>query len=354
MLLLITYILVAILFSFACSIFEAVLLSVNRAYIALLEKDDHQAGALLKSLKDDVSKPLAAILTLNTIAHTIGAAGAGAQAAAVFGSAYVGLASAILTLLILVFSEIIPKTLGATFWKQLAPITAFSLKYLIVVLYPFVKLSEMITGKLSHEPTLNGFSREEFAAMADISSEDGQILKQESKFLKNLMSLEGTLVKDAMTPRTVIFSLSQKLTVEEFFHKHDQGPFTRIPIYEGDREEMTGYVFRSDILLAQARGNSDCLLANYRLDLPAMLADMPLSHALNEMLKQRTHMMLAVNEYGGVEGLLTLEDVMETMLGFEIVDEKDKTVDMQKEAKKQWKRRADKIGLNNVADEESH
>lgn len=353
MLLLTAYILIAILFSFACSIFEAVLLSVNRAHIALLEKDGDKAGILLKGLKDDVSKPLAAILTLNTIAHTIGAAGAGAQAAVVFGNAYVGLASAILTLLILVFSEIIPKTLGATFWRQLAPITAYSLKYLIIILYPFVKLSEMITGKLANEPTLNGFSREEFAAMAEISSQDGQLLKQESTFLKNLMNLENTLVKDAMTPRTVIFSLSQQLTVEEFFHKHDQVPFTRIPIYEGDREEITGYVFRSDILLAQARGNGDCQLANYRHDLPAMLADMPLGQALNEMLKQRVHVMLAVNEYGGVEGLLTLEDVMETMLGFEIVDEKDKTIDMQKEAKKQWKRRANKIGLNEVMDEHS-
>jgi CBS domain containing-hemolysin-like protein len=347
MLLLITYILIAILFSFACSIFEAVLLSVNNAHIALMKKEGQKAGFLLASLKDDISKPLAAILTLNTIAHTIGAAGAGAQAAAVFGSGYVGLASAILTLLILVFSEIIPKTLGATFWRQLAPLTAFSLKYLIIMLYPFVKLSTKITGNISSEPTLNGFSREEFAAMADISSQDGQLAKQETKFLKNLMKLRSKQVKDAMTPRTVTFTLPDTLTVEAFFHKYDKISFTRIPIYHGDREAITGYVIRSDLFLAQARGNGDSALANYRRDLPALLSTMPLTQALNQMLELRVHLMLAVDEYGGFEGLITLEDVMETMLGFEIVDEKDRTVDMQKEAKRQWKRRASKLGYDN-------
>jgi len=347
MLLLITYILIAILFSFICSIFEAVLLSVNNAHIALMEKNGQVAGSLLKALKKDISKPLAAILSLNTIAHTIGAVGAGAQAAIVFGNAYVGAASAILTLMILVFSEIIPKTLGATYWRKLAPLTAYSLKYLIILLYPFVKLSELITGQMANGPTLNGFSREEFAVMAEISSQDGTLAKQESQFLKNLMKLRVMQVKDAMTPRTVIFSLSQQLTVEEFFHKYDQVAFSRIPIFQGDREEITGYVFKSDLLLAQARGNGARLLSNYRRELPAMLATMPLSHALNEMLNQRIHLLLAVNEYGGIEGVITLEDVMETMLGFEIVDEKDKTVDMQKEAKRLWKRRADKGRFNN-------
>lgn len=347
MLLLITYTLIAILFSFFCSIFEAVLLSVGSAHIALMISQGQTSGALLKTLKDDVSKPLAAILTLNTIAHTIGAAGAGAQAAIIFGSAYVGVASAILTLLILIFSEIIPKTLGATYWRQLAPLTAYSLKYLIILLYPFVKLSTKITGSISGEPTLSGFSREEFAAMAEISSQDGQLAEQESKFLKNLMKLREKLVKDAMTPRTVIFSLSQQLTVEEYFHKYDKIPFTRIPIFLDNREELTGYVFRSDLFLAQARGNGESLLVNYRRDLPALLPTMQLSHVLNEMLIQRVHLMQVVNEYGGVEGIITIEDVMETMLGFEIVDEKDQTVDMQKEAKKLWKRRANKIGFDN-------
>ncbi len=339
MILLIIYVLIAILFSFACSIFEAVILSTNNAFIAMKEKDGHSSGVILKSLKEDISKPLAAILTLNTITHTIGAAGAGAQASAVFGSAYVGIISAILTLLILVFSEIIPKTLGAIYWKQLAPITAYSLKYLIIILYPFVKLSDLITGKMNNEPTLSGFSREEFAIMADLSNQDGQLLAQESVFLKNLMHLHQSTVKEAMTPRTVMFTLADTVTVEEFFHKYCQITFSRIPIFHQDNENITGYVFRSDLLLAQARGNGSRTLDNYSHKLPALLPESPLSLALNQMLEQRVHMILVVNEYGSIEGIITMEDVMETMLGFEIVDEKDKTIDMQKEALKRWQKK---------------
>ncbi|MEW6996194.1 CNNM domain-containing protein [Colwelliaceae bacterium BS250] len=352
MLLLIIYVVIAIFFSFACSIFEAVLLSINSAHISLMEKHNRNVSVIFKKLKSDIGKPLAAILTLNTIAHTVGAVGAGAQAAAVFGNSYVGIASAVLTLLILIFSEIIPKTLGATYWRQLAPITAYSLKYLIILLYPFVKLSSKITQNIANEPTLNGFSREEFAAMAEISLKDGQLVGQESTFITNLMSLRGKRIKDAMTPRTVLLSLSEQLTVEAFFHKYDKVPFSRIPIFHVDRDEITGYVFKGDLFLAQARGNGDCLLAKYRRHLPTLLSNMPLSHGLNEMLKQRIHLMLVVNEYGDVEGIITLEDVIETILGLEIVDEKDQAVDMQKEAKKKWQQRSDKMAVDNSKSDE--
>lgn len=343
--LLITYILIALGFSFLCSIAEAVLLSVTSAHVALMEKQQKPSGALLHKLKDDINKPLAAILTLNTIAHTVGAAGAGAQAAVVFGSAYVGVASAILTLLILVFSEIIPKTLGAHYWRQLAPVTAFVLKYLIIILYPFVKLSEKLTGKLTHGPTLSGFSREEFVAIADLSYKEGQIAEQEYQILKNLLQFRDTRVSVAMTPRTVIFSLSETITVEEFFHKHDQTPFSRIPIYKDESENITGFVIRSDLLLAQARGNGTSMLSNYRRDIAVTLGSMSLFHVFNELLRLRVHMMLVVGEYGGIEGIITLEDVLETLLGLEIVDEKDEAVDMQKEARRLWKQRAKKMGI---------
>ncbi|MDC3332672.1 hemolysin family protein [bacterium] len=345
MLLLITYVLAALGFSFLCSVAEAVLLSVTTAYIALLEKQEQPSGVLLRKLKDDVNKPLAAILTLNTIAHTIGAAGAGAQAALVFGSAYVGVASAILTLLILVFSEIIPKSLGAHYWRQLAPLTAFVLKYLIIILYPFVKLSEKLTGSLTHGPTLSGFSREEFSAIVDLSYKEGQISEQESQILQNLLLFRDARVSVAMTPRTVIFSLSETITVEEFFHKFDQVPFSRVPIYSNEPENITGWVFRSDLLLAQARGNGENALSNYRRDITVTLESMSLSHAFNELLRSRVHMMLVVDEYGGVEGIITLEDVLETLLGLEIVDEKDEAVDMQLEARRLWRRRAKKMGI---------
>ncbi|OUR70765.1 hemolysin [Methylophaga sp. 41_12_T18] len=343
--LLISYVCIALGFSFLCSIAEAVLLSVSNAHIELLEQQKNKTGYLFKQLKSDINKPLAAILTLNTIAHTFGAAGAGAQAAVVFGSAYVGVASAILTLLILIFSEIIPKTLGAHYWRQLAPATAYVLSYLVKILYPFVKLSESLTGKLTQGPTLSGFSREEIAAMADLSSKEGHIAEQESRILKNSLLLKNTDVTVAMTPRTVVFSLSEGLTVEEFFHKHDHIPFSRIPIYDGERENITGFVFRSDLLLAKARDNDEKLLADYRRDLTVITDKTTISVAFNELLELRVHMLLIVDEYGGMEGIITLEDILETLLGLEIVDEKDVTVDMQKEARKLWKQRAQQIGI---------
>ena len=346
MLLLITYILIALGFSFLCSIAEAVILSVTSAHIALLEEEGKHAGRQLRLLKADINKPLAAILTLNTIAHTVGAAGAGAQAAVVFGSAYVGIASAVLTLLILIFSEIIPKTLGAYYWRQLAPATAVVLHGLVWLLYPFVKLSELLTRGLTHEPTLTGFSRREFLAMAEVSAQEGQLGQMESTILKNLLVLRHTPIADAMTPRTVVFSLPEELSVEEFFRQHGQVRFSRIPVYAGSLDQVTGFVLRSDLLLAQARGNGANPLRTYARPLPALLARMSLAQAFDEFMRLRAHIMLVVDEYGGLKGLLTLEDLLETLLGLEIVDEEDETVDMQKLARRLWRRRAKEMGLN--------
>ena len=339
MLLLTIYILVALLFSFLCSIAEAVLLSITTAHIALLEKEGKPSGKILKALKDDISKPLAAILTLNTIAHTIGAAGAGAQAAAVFGSYYVAAFSAVLTLLILVFSEIIPKTLGAHYCKALAPATAHSLKALIWILYPFVKLSDKLTSGITGEPRLSGFSRIEFAAMAEISAKEGQLAEQELETIKNLLRLDDIRVERVMTPRTVIFSLPENSTVEHFFHKHNDVRFSRIPVYrDNDQEQIVGFVLRSDLLLAQSRGNTGTALKNYSRDMQALLASTSVAKALEEFIRMKAHIMLAVDEYGGVEGIITLEDLLETLLGLEIIDEGDTTVDMQKLALKKARR----------------
>ncbi len=346
MLLLITYILIALGFSFLCSIAEAVILSVTSPHIALLEKEGRRAGRQLSRLKADINKPLAAILTLNTIAHTVGAAGAGAQAAVVFGSAYVGIASAILTLLILIFSEIIPKTLGAHYWRQLAPATAYVLHGLVWILYPFVKLSELLTRGLTHGPTLTGFSRREFVAMAEVSVKEGQLEQRESTILKNLLRLRKTSIDTAMTPRTVVFSLPEELSVAEFFGKYEQMRFSRIPIYAENQDQVRGFVLRSDLLLAQARDNGDSLLKTYCRPLPALLAGMSLSQAFDEFMRLRAHIMLVVDEYGGLKGLLTLEDLLETLLGLEIVDEEDQAVDMQQLARQLWRRRAKEMGLN--------
>jgi CBS domain containing-hemolysin-like protein len=345
MLLLITFVLFALIFSFLGSIAEAVILSVTPAYTAVLESDGRPAGSVLRRLKADINKPLAAILTLNTIAHTVGAAGAGAQAALVFGSAYLGVASAVLTLLILVFSEIIPKTLGAHYWRSLAPVTAHGLRILVWLLYPFVVMAEKLTGGMVQGTTLSGFSRGELAAMAELSAEEGVLAEREFEILKNLLHLRKNRVQDAMTPRTVLFSLPETATVEQFFHQHDHVRFSRIPVYGSDPDQVNGFVLRSDIMLAQARGNTHSMLANYRREMLVLPESISLARAFNELLRQKSHIALVVDEYGDLQGILTLEDIFETLLGLEIVDEGDATVDMQALARKQWRRRAEKIGF---------
>jgi CBS domain containing-hemolysin-like protein len=351
MLLLITYVLVALVFSFLCSVAEAVLLSVTDGYVAVLEGEGKAAGRVLRRLKQDVNKPLAAILTLNTVAHTVGAAGAGAQAALVFGEAWLGAASAVLTLLILVLSEIIPKTLGARHWRALAPATAWGLRFLVWVLHPFVKLSGYLTRSMAHGPMLTGFSRAEFAAMAELSQQQGVLARSESQILRSVLALHGMKVRDAMTPRTVVFAIPESMSVGEFCEQHATEPFSRIPVYRGEKGHITGFVLRADLLLAQARGETSALVSAHRRDIPALPGVLPLSRAFDELLQRRTHILVVIDEYGGTDGILTLEDVIETMLGLEIVDEADRVHDMQALARRLWRRRAEAMGL---ATEEQH
>lgn len=353
MTLLIIYVLLALGVSFLCSIAEAVLLSVTGAHASVLERDGKPSGALLHKLKSEIDRPLAAILTLNTVAHTVGAAGAGAQATVVFGSSALGIFSAILTFLILVFSEIIPKTLGAHYWRPLAPATAYSLKYLIILLQPFIKLSEAITRLLTRSgPHYAGFDRSEFTAMAELSSREGHLDDRESDILKNLMKLRLTLIKEVMTPRVVLFSAEQSQSAREFLDAHRQVPFSRIPIYEEDPDQINGIVLLNDLLLAQARGEGDKPLKAFHRRIPALLDTMSLNDALEEFLREHTHIILVVTEYGSVVGVVTLEDVLETLLGLEIVDEKDKTRDMQELARRHWRRQARRLGLEENAAQE--
>lgn len=346
MLLLILYALTALVFSFLCSITESVILSVTNAHIALLKKQNKPVAPLLRKLKKDIDQPLAAILTLNTIAHTVGAAGVGAQAAVVFGSASLAVTSAILTLMILIFSEIIPKTIGAHYWRQLAPVTAYSLQWLIRLLYPFVKLSQKLTQQLTNKPNLHGLNRDEFAAMAELSLKEGQLAPQESEIIKNLLRLRDIHVSDVMTPRTVVFSAAEDTTIAAFFERQEQHHFSRIPLYQQNTEEVNGFVLRSDLLSAQAKGHTQNQLKQYRRELFVTLDSMALSQILDEFMRKQAHMMLVVNEYGQMMGIITLEDVFETLLGLEIMDESDSVEDMQKLARKLWSRRASQLGIN--------
>ncbi|MBC8520047.1 MAG: HlyC/CorC family transporter [Gammaproteobacteria bacterium] len=353
MTILILYVAVALLFSFLCSIAEAVLLRVTTAHIRGLEQEGRISGSLLRELKGDINKPLAAILTLNTIAHTVGAVGAGAQAVLVFGNAWVGLFSAILTLMILVFSEIIPKTLGATYWRALAGVTAQGLRFLIKMLYPFVVLSELLTRGISRNKKIEGFNREEFAAMAELGEQEGQLEERESRILKNMFRLHETIVTDVMTPRPVVFSLPESLTVYEYFDNHYDSRFSRIPVYAENDEMFTGFVLKDDLLLAQARNNTDNKLESYRRNLHTLSDKTSLSDAFDEVLHQRAHIMVIIDEYGGMEGIITMEDILETLLGLEIMDESDKTADMQQYARRMWKKRAQAMGITLPKDEDS-
>jgi len=345
MLLLISFVLFALVFSFLCSIAEAVILSVTPAYTAVMEKQGKSSGPLLRKLKANIGQSLAAILTLNTIAHTVGAVGAGAQAVIVFGDAYLGVISAVLTLLILVFSEIIPKTLGAHHWRKLAPATAYGLRILVWLLYPFVMLTEKLTGGMVEGLNLSGFSRSEFAAMADLSAKEGQLAERESEILKNLLAFRRTRVREAMTPRTVLFSLPVRTTVAEFFRKHERVMFSRIPVYREDPDQIEGFVLRGDLLLAQTRGESGKSLDNFRREIPVIPDSASLAHAFTLLLHQSCHLAMVVDEYGDLQGILTLEDIFEELLGLEIVDEGDGAVDMQELARDRWKRRAEKMGF---------
>lgn len=351
MFLLIFYLVLALGVSFLCSIMEAVILSVTPSFADALERESPRTGARLRLLKADIDKPLAAILTLNTIAHTMGAAGVGAQALVVFGNAYVAVSSAVLTLLILVFSEIIPKTLGALYWRKLAAVTARILVVMIWLLYPLVLLSRGITRVLSDEESMPTMSREELQAMADIGRQEGLFREQESRILQNLLRLGKIQAKDVMTPRPVMFTLCADMSVGEVTEKHPKITFSRIPIYEKNPEDIHAFVLRTDILLEVSRGHLGTKLGSFARKIEVVPEIASLIVLFEQLLDRREHIALAVDEYGGVAGIVTMEDIVETLLGLEIVDETDLTIDMQALARQRWRRRARTLGL--IPDEES-
>lgn len=345
MTLLFVYLFLALGVSFLCSILEAVLLSVNQSYIAVLENQGRRSAKLLRKLKDDVDRPLSAILSLNTIAHTVGAAGVGAQAQIVFGYSYVGIASAVLTLLILFLSEIIPKTLGATYWKTLAPVAARMLRWMIWFLYPFVVLSMTITRLLSDEKERPTFSREEFSAMADRGVEEGIFEKEESDILKNLVRFNSLRIKDIMTPRVVVVSFHEDTTVADVFEQYEELRFSRLPVYGKKEDDITGYILKNDLLIQLAQDQASATLKELKRDILILPETIALQNLFEKLLENQEHIAVAVDEYGGFSGIVTMEDVVETLLGMEIVDEVDAIEDMQKQARKNWRKRARKLGI---------
>ena len=347
MTLLIFYLLLAVLVSFFCSVAEAVLLSVRPSYIAVLEAQGSRSAKKLKKLCNNLDRPLAAILTANTIAHTVGAAGVGAQAAVVFGNQYIGLTSAILTFLILIFSEIIPKTLGAVYWRQLAAPFAILIAGLTQLLLPFVWLSEKLTRLLSRSGAgVHTFSRDEFEAMAQIGVDEGLLESKELKIVTNLMRLRQLSARDIMTPRPVVFSASEKMTVRGFFTAHSENAFSRIPVYAENEDDITGYVLKSDLLMAQARDEFDKSLLEFRRPFLMFLDVLDASSIFDRLIHGKNQIALVLDEYGTMQGIVTMEDVMETLIGLEIMDESDKVNDMQKLAHKRWRARMESMGIN--------
>jgi CBS domain containing-hemolysin-like protein len=340
-------ILLALGFSFLCSIAEAVLLSVTPSYIESLRTKQARRAQRLRKLKlENVDRSLAAILTLNTIAHTVGAILSGAKATVVFGSAWFGLFSAIMTLMILFLSEIVPKTLGAVYWKQLVTPTALFVETLIWLLYPMVWLSEHLTQWVSGGKKGHVFSRDELISMTRIGEASGNMPKNESRILKNLFRLNTLTAQDIMTPRMVIASMPETETLADALSTVTERPFSRIPIYQDDKDHISGFVLRDDVLMANARGQGATKLVEIRRDVLKVQDSLRLSELFEIFLNERAHIAIVLDEYGGSKGLVTLEDLVETLIGMEIIDETDDVVDMRALARKRWQNRAQSMGLN--------
>jgi len=333
MTLLFAYGLLAVGVSFLCSMLEATLLSLPVSYVKVLGEKGSRVGRLLLAMKTEISRPLAAILTLNTIAHTVGAAGVGAQAAVVFGSRALGIASGVMTLLILIVSEIIPKTLGAVHAKRLAGLTAYATRAMILLCWPIIVVLEWVNRLLGARREAQRICRTELAATLHLGHQGGALRKREYRIVANLLALSEARLSGVLTPRTVLFALPEEQTVAQVRAEHAPLRFARIPIYRETLDTVTGYVARFDIGLAAAEGEEERRLRSLARPITAFPEQVSVADALETMLEQREHIALVVDEYGGTAGIVTLEDLLEELLGHEIVDETDVAVDMQAMAK---------------------
>ncbi|HSI89296.1 MAG TPA: hemolysin family protein [Pyrinomonadaceae bacterium] len=345
MTLLFVYLFIALITSFICSIMEAVLLSLPRSYLKAEAEQGNTSAQSFLALKDDIDKPLSAILSLNTVAHTVGAAGVGAQATIVFGQAYFGIVSAVLTILILVLTEIIPKTLGANYARALMPIASVTIRGMIVITYPLVIVSAFLTRILSRKDPELTTSRAEISALANIGTEEGIFMDRENKILQNLIKLKSIKVSEIMTPRVVVVVADEDMTLQDFLSKKDFLHFSRIPVYSEHRDHITGYVFRQMVFEKLAEDQFDLQLKDIRRDIVSVANITTLFKAWEEMISHKEHIALVTDEYGGMDGITTLEDIIETLLGFEIVDETDRVDDMQQFAADRWKARQQKYRL---------
>lgn len=328
MVLIVLYFLGALSLSFMCSVLEAVLLSTPMSYISMKEKQGNATASLMKRYKENIDRPVGAILSLNTIAHTIGSAGVGAESIKVFGEEYFGIISAILTLLILVLSEIIPKTIGATYWRSLAMLSTKVIRVMIVVTYPLVLLSELITRLFTSRSHQASVSREEVSAMVDMGKEEGVFKESESKIIKSCIRLSSVKAKEIMTPSIVVEAVNQELTFKEFYDIQEW-KFSRIPIFETDKEYITGYILKDMVLKELSDDRIDGRLSDIARSILSFREEDSVYNLWEKMLEKREHISIVTDEDGRMKGVVTMEDIIETMTGVEIVDEDDIVVDMQ-------------------------
>lgn len=345
LILLIFFISLSLIVSFLCSISEAALLTMTPSYIDTLSEEDPKGAMLLKNVKvDNIEKSISAILTLNTVAHTLGSLGAGAQAVIVFGSAWFGVFSAVMTLIILIGTEIIPKTIGTAYWRRLAIPVAYYVRAINIALLPIIWVTEKISRLLTRGNQESSFNRHEFLALANQGESSGQMTEMETRIIKNSLALGMINVEDIVTPRSVVTAFDENMTVGDVFAKYPKLPFSRFPIFNEDLDNATGFVLKSDLLIAKANQEIHTPIKQFRRDIHFVFAKLKLFDLLDLMLKQRVHIALAVGEFGEVKGLVSLEDVLETLLGLEIVDEFDRVDDMQALARQLMDRRMHRLG----------
>lgn len=325
--------------SFLCSLLEASLLSLSLAHAAHLARQGRKSGQILMALKNRIDRPLAAVLTLNTAANTLGAAWVGAQTLHLFGSKWVALASGVLTFCILIFSEIVPKTIGAAYWKPLAPFTAYAARALIILVYPLVVLTQGISRLIAGQSTHRHMTREEMVAAAKLGEDAGELLRRERRIIDNLLRLNTIYAADIMTPRSVLYALPRGRTVGEVMRLDSPLLFSRIPIYGENLDDIAAMVYRLDILRASARGRTEVALESLSRPIHVIPRTKTVASILQQFIERREHLFLVVDEYGGTAGIVTMEDAIETLLGVEIMDESDQVEDMQAYAREKWARR---------------
>ena len=344
MTLLFIYLGVAIGVSFLCSILEAVLLSVTPSFVEKIKSERPASAARLVKVKERMDSSLSSILILNTFAHTIGAAGVGSQAVQIFGQKWESLIAVLLTLAILYLSEIIPKTLGATFWQQLAIPSALLITYLIWLVYPLVLVSTFLTKLFGKKE--NKITREEIIAMASLSHKGGSLFSQENAYISNLLNLRDKKTEEILTPRTVVHMLDETLTVSEALNTPSTANFSRMPIYSESSDNVTGKVIRADLFEAERAGKGDSPISEFSKSIFRVSEKLSVHKLLDLFIKQKLHLFLVEDEFGQTAGVVTLEDDIETLLGCEIIDERDAVEDMQQLAKNKYRDRLEEQNGN--------